>query len=206
MPVPDLWWQRGHRAIRTAARSWNAVALALAAVLLFLLAIQSRTLRAELEVERARSLRVGSLAPLVRTALLGGDSVELGRTRALGRVYFVYNTKCPYCARSVPAWNELYERFGSTSNVEILGIGLDSPQQTLSYYSKYGPKYESALLLDRRTRDVHGFGVVPQTIVMDSTGLVTYSRPGVLEARGAIDSVMAAIAVVAANADARRPP
>jgi len=171
------------------------MALLIATALVVVLAIQMRAKNRGLGVlhARANSLLPGSFTPLLTVTDIDGDTVQLGRTNAHGLVYLVYNTRCPYCERSLSAWRSLSAKFDDNSGIIVLGISLDSTKLTLQYNTLHSLEFECVSLVDRRTQDIHRFGVVPQTIVMDPDGRVILSRLGVLEFGPALDSVFGAI-------------
>lgn len=169
------------------------IALLIAVAMVVALTLHARALKLEIAAaeERAISLRPGSLAPMFRAPSLDGDSVLLGSTDASAQIYFVYNTECPYCKRSISAWNELHRRL-KDSKAEVIGISLDSFPKTSQYHNENLLEYKSVIATNPRINDIHKFGIVPQTIVLDSEGQVRYSRIGVLETRSSTDSVLMA--------------
>lgn len=182
---------RPAHALRRWRLPWTGLAIAAACLLVLLLAKEVRRLRLELVRERITGLKVGQFAPRLAVPLSTGDSVELGRSQLAGQIYFVYDTECPYCVRSISAWNEVYAQFGD--RLHVLGVALDSAPRVVEYSSVNHLRYPSVVLADPRARDLHSFWMVPQTILLDTDGRVRYSRPGVLEHRAAVDSVVAAI-------------
>ncbi len=117
----------------------------------------------------------------------------MGQSNLDGQVYLVYNTRCPYCVRSVEAWKELSTRVSVSGRVQVIGVSLDSAHLTRAYQVEHALSFPSVLVTDQRMKDVHRFGTVPQTLVLDSSGRVTLSRIGVLEIGLGLDSIMVAI-------------
>lgn len=85
-----------------------SAALLLATALVVVLGLQGRATRSDvretesqllLARERANALFPNLYAPTLKAESLEGDSVTLGTADAVAQVYFVYNTRCPYCSR-----------------------------------------------------------------------------------------------------------
>lgn len=173
----------------------TTLTLVVASGLVVLLASQTRQLRNSLKRanDKGLSMFVGSFAPLGTAPTPDGDTVQLGSTDGSALIYFVYNTRCPYCERSIVAWTSLYAKYGHSPAVRIWGISLDSLNHTVKYRDAHSLQYESVIMVDPRQRDAHRFNAVPQTIVLDSAGRVRYSRLGVLEGGPGLDSVMTAV-------------
>lgn len=141
----------------------------------------------------AYAIMPGHYAPLIDAPTTRGDTVRLGQSNVDGQVYLVYNTRCPYCARSVEAWQELNARVSGMGRVQVVGVSLDSAHLTRKYQVEHGLNFPSVTLTDQRMKDIHRFGAVPQTLVLDSGGRVILSRIGVLEIGAGLDSIMKAI-------------
>lgn len=140
--------------------------------------------------EQVLSLRPGSYLPLFGIASLDGDELRFRQDESGVHVFLVFSTRCPYSQRTLPAWKVLDGELGSALGVRVLGVSVDSANMTKAYMEANEVPYETALLLDRRLKDVYRFHAVPQTIVVDSSGTVVYSRLGVLEQGSSTDSVI----------------
>jgi peroxiredoxin len=184
---------KGQRLLRGIGMS--NLMLLLATGLVVVLGLRARALRMEVAglLIRANSLPEGSLAPLVGAPTLAHDSVLLGSTDRHGLLYLVYNTRCPHCETSLPAWIELYNLFDKSGEISVLAISLDTPDLTREFQANHSLGFETVVLTDPRVKDIHRFGVVPQTILLDPDGRVVLARVGVLEFGPAFDSVFAAI-------------
>ncbi len=193
---------QGHRTGRSSlSEAWQVgkdLSLILLVVIAVLLAETVRQLREEIGVllERASVMPIGSFSPLAALPDLDGDTIHLGWSKARVRVYFVFNTRCPFCERNIPFWKELSEEFEGVPEVEVFGISLDSLGATASYHREKGVNFRTGVLTDPRLKDSHRFDVVPQTIVVDSAGRVILVRVGVIEGQIAADSVRSKVAEV----------
>jgi peroxiredoxin len=165
----------------------------------------------DLLMERSRSLQPGAYVPVQSTPTLDGSSVVLGEVAPGTRqVLFVYNTRCPFCLASVPAWQRIAGRLRGNRAARVVAVSLDSLEVTRRYARRHALRYPSAILLDPRPTSLFRFNNVPQTLVIDERGRVMYSRVGRLDEGPAADSVLAAVArplpgATTAAAPARAP-
>ncbi len=173
------------------------IALLLATGLVIVLSRQLDGARKQrdLLVERSRSLQPGAYVPVQRTPTLDGPAVVLGEVAPGTRqVLFVYNTQCPFCLASIPAWQRIAGRLRGNPAATVVAVSLDSAEATRRYAQQHGLRYPSAILLDARTASLFRFNNVPQTLVIDERGRVMHSRVGLLQEGPAADSVLAAVA------------
>jgi peroxiredoxin len=172
-----------------------SLGLTAAAILVVMLTLQVRSLREELGAERrnAAVLRTGMFVPAVQGFTLDGAPAALAETPAGERqVLFLYNTRCPYCLQTLPAWKELAGRLAGDTSVQVYGVSVDSADLTLRYAREHALPYPTVLLHPRSLRSLYRADVVPQTVVLDAEGYVLHARAGVLDTTAALDSVIAA--------------
>ena len=136
--------------------------------------------------------------------MLGGDSVDLGRPRPGRRqVWFVFNTKCPICAASVPEWNAAFDRLGRDSTVSVLGVSLDSEAITQAYVETNSLPFPVAILDDARDVSMYRIAGVPLTMVINEMGRIGLVRPGRFTSAGA-DSLASVLSAQRSTDDAGR--
>lgn len=171
------------------------------------LVVQVRGLRDELRSteEQSMSMLEGTLMPISAAASLSGDSVLLGQIPSAGQVYFVFNTRCPFCRRNIETWNTLRRRLDSIA-IPVLGISLDSAAATSAYITENQVEFETVVFSDERMKHAYRFGTLPQTLVVDSTGRLLLSRVGVLNEGSALDSVFATAQQLVVAHEQPRPP
>lgn len=178
------------------SRQWLLLgSLLVATVLVVVLANQLREVRAEYAdlQERTRFLQAGMYVPPFHGATLNGDSIAIAASDPETRqVLLVYNTSCPYCEATIPAWQRLSARLDDEPGVEIYGLSLDPGDTTRSYSDAHELRYPSVLLSDERMVSMYRASVVPQTLVVHD-GRVIHARVGLMEEDAALDSVVAAV-------------
>jgi peroxiredoxin len=186
-------------------RTLALAALLLATGLVGLLASQNRGLRAERVqlIERARLPHPGLFLPEVVAPALDGSSVRLAGGAGEPQLLLYFNTSCPYCLASLPAWERVRATLAEDA-VAIIGLSLDSAAATRGYAEEHELRFPVVLLEGARARALYRAGIVPQVVLVDGDGRVRYARPGVLEAGVALDSVLAAVYALGSGEQAAR--
>jgi thiol-disulfide isomerase/thioredoxin len=102
---------------------------------------QNRTLteQNELLARRAVEPRPGLFVPALEATTLDGTSVVLGE---IGRrqLLFFFNSTCPYCRASVPAWNEIARRLDG-DGIALYGVAFDSASIAATYAAEQGLRF-----------------------------------------------------------------
>lgn len=171
--------------------------LIFAAVLIAVLGAQNRRLSDEVMryAERAARPYDGLWVPTFRTRTMAGDTVTIGRsTDGKQQVLFIFNSTCPFCEASIPAWEEVATELRSEQPVAatVYGISLDSlAEQVIAYAREHGLTYPIVQFPEAKLISLYRATVVPITVVLDAHGRVTYARAGRLSGRAAVDSILA---------------
>jgi len=174
--------------------------LGLAAALVVILGLVDRTgdLRGEYAKVRRRLavLHEGAFVPPLRLATILGDSVTLGEPAAAGRqLVFVFNTRCPFCKATLPAWDSLADSVRRLDpGIQVLGLAIDSIAKVVDYVELNGLDFPVVSLLTMREIALYRAGAVPQTVVIGRGGRVRYATVGRLTSRAVLDSVFRALA------------
>jgi peroxiredoxin len=173
-----------------------AIALIGACVLVLVLAKRLADLSADYtELRRFATLpHAGTVVPTFRAITVVGDSVTVGESRdsAARQVLFVFNTTCPYCRAMIPVWQAVADSLGRLGEVQVLGISLDSADTSRRYAAERGLGYPILTFPQAKLERLYRAVAVPQTVVIDRTGVVLFARTGRLD-RAALDSVFAAV-------------
>jgi peroxiredoxin len=171
--------------------------LLVCSMLVALLAYQNHSLRG-LVVRLAKDgvyPRAGIPLPPLAASTLSGDSVVLGLPAAgATQLLFAFNTSCPYCRASLPAWNSITRTVAKlrAGAIEVYGVSVDSLAATRRYAAEHHLPYPVALV-SGSWPEIYRLTVVPSVIVLDSTGRTIFARVGVLK-----DSSLAADSVIRA--------
>ena len=182
----------------------SPILVLVAAALVVVLAVQKRSLIVQYEElqKRERLPYVGLWMPTFETTTLEGESVVIGRAEEDSRqVLFLFDTTCPFCLTSLPAWKNLSARLANVGEpvVHVYGISLDPDAETRLYVDGHGLTFPVLRFPEEKLRYLYRANGVPQVIVLDHEGQVIHTRPGELEEGAALDSVFAATVRVSAE-------
>jgi len=175
-------------------------AMAVAAALVVVLGMRVRSLERENEELFLRVTRpyTGMYVPAFSAPSAGGGAVSVGSPARGRQVLFVFNSTCPYCRASIPAWTRVAAAAEAAHGPgAAVGVSLDGPDTARAYAARNGLRYPVAAFPDRRMAALYRTRSVPVTLVVDSTGRVLLARLGVLKEGAAMDSVRAAAGLMA---------
>jgi hypothetical protein len=177
------------------ARPALVIALTVAAVVVVALARQKQSLEARYRELAARpdDPYVGMYVPVIRAPSVQADSLLIGAPGEGERqVFLVFDTRCPYSRASLPWWNALADRLVGDSGVWIYGVSLDSLEASRSYAMEHELAFPVVSLTQPRAQGLFHLQRVPQVLILNDEGRVTFTRLGVLESDAAVDSILAA--------------
>jgi len=112
---------------------------------LALLFKENRLLKAENERlgKLAFDPRPGLFVPSVPVPRLHGDSAILGELGE-SQLLFFFNSICPHCRTSIPAWNEIADHLRTNSKLRVLGVAFDDSLTAEAYRSSQGVRFDMA--------------------------------------------------------------
>jgi hypothetical protein len=178
-----------------------AVLLAASLALTLRLSATSRALRTEVLRLRQRALTAhpGLYLPPHRAATLGGDSAALGpRAGAPGpQLLFYVSADCGLCTATAPIWDSVARAVAARHpQVDVRWLSIDSMEKARRWSAarEIAPD-QVVLLVGEPPRRWYRALAVPQTVLIDSAGQVTYAHAGVFTGRaGALDTLRLALA------------
>jgi peroxiredoxin len=179
------------------SRLLGPIVVLVAAALVVTLAVQKRSLTIQYMelLQRDRLPYEGLWAPTFEATTLEGEPVLIGRAEEGARqVLLLFDTTCPFCRTSLPAWENLSNRLASAGEpvVRVYGISLSPDAETRLYVDEHGLTFPVLRFPEEKLRYLYRANGVPQVIVLDHEGRVIHTRPGELEEGAALDSVFAA--------------
>ena len=171
--------------------------LAALVALVVVLAVQKRSLMVQYMelLQRDRLPYEGLWVPTFEATTLDDEPVVIGKAEEGTRqVLFIFDTTCPFCRTSLPAWENLSDRLASVGEpgVHVYGISLSPEAETRQYVDEHGLTFPVLRFPDDKLRSLYRANGVPQVIVLDHEGRVIHTRPGELEEGAVLDSVFAA--------------
>ncbi len=163
-------------------------ALLFATALVVLLAIQNRALREDYAalLEQTRLPHPGLPLPTFETVTMDGKPVTIGRSPDGARqILFIFDTSCPYCEASLPAWKKIATALDTApgDGIDVYGISLDAADTSARYAAQHGLSFPILTFPEAKLAALYRSRVVPQLLLLDSAGVVLYARPGVLEGK-----------------------
>lgn len=174
---------------------WALVALLTA--MLVLLSSRHRKLREDFLEHRRSDGRaaVGMFVPAFTAKTVTGEDRTVGTPVPGGAQILLYLTStCPYCKLTLPYWKQLPQRLAArpAPKTELLAVTTDSVGAAEAYARANTLPFLLVPFPDRKLMAMYRAFSTPQTVVIDSTGRVIYSRHGVITNMTAIDSVITA--------------
>lgn len=132
--------------------------------------------------------------PPLTVRTLDGTEVNIGPgADAERQVIFVFNTTCPFCLATLPAWKEIAEAVERDGRVGVYGISLDPVEATAPYATEHELPFPILPVDGARFGSYYRMKVVPLTLVIDSSGYVLHARSqGIESGSAAVDSIIAA--------------
>ncbi len=167
--------------------------------LVLALADQNRELSSRYDSLRERTQwpHAGYAVPTFRATTLAGETLTLGETGSgQKQLLFVFDTECPYCLATLPAWNRIASSLeGSDAGVQVVGVSLDSADVTRTYVEEHSLAFPVTMFPSRKLQQLYRAGRIPLVVLLDAEGRTLYSRLGQLIDGPAVDSVLAAARV-----------
>ncbi len=122
---------------------------------------------------------VGEIAPDFGLATLAGNSVKLSVYR--GKVVFlnIWATWCPPCREEMPSMEALYQKLKGRQ-FEMLAVSIDAKGEEVvgPFVAKYGLTFPVLLDPDNKTYRLYGLTGVPETFIVDKSGVVIHKIIG----------------------------
>lgn len=115
---------------------------------------------------------------------LDGRQITLRQLKGRAVVLDFWATWCGPCRVSMPYMQKLYEKYRSTSDVEILLVNcwerVDDRAEHVRKFLASNPSYTFPVVLDTRDEVVSGFGItgIPTKFYLDRDGIVQFKEVG----------------------------
>jgi peroxiredoxin len=122
---------------------------------------------------------------------LDGESTRIDPGNAAGKtLFFMFSTRCPFCVKNVDQWNWIVEQTAG-KQVNIAGLCPDSLDRTREFASHVGITFPTFSIFDDSVLTGLKLDLVPQTVLVDSTGRVLLVWGGLLSDKRSREVVLA---------------
>ncbi len=108
-------------------------------------------------------------APQFTLSDIGGRSISLSRYRGKVVILDFWAPWCPPCRREIPDFVSLQNQYASRG-LQIIGIGLDQPNNVASFVQQYGINYPVAIGDEAISNLYGGVSGIPTTFIIDRKG------------------------------------
>ena len=173
-----------------------ALVLLSASILVVVLALQNRDLRAnqQILIDRIRYPYVGLTIPPASAIALNGDTVVIGTLGAARQqLLFFFTVSCEFCLRSLPAWNALADTLAAGNlNALVYGVSLSSEDSTRAFVRAHPLRFPVVRFVDARMRALYRARAVPVAVVVSPLGIYSFTSLGALVTAAVKDSVFRA--------------
>lgn len=184
--------------MRRFVSSFPWLAAGLAAALLVIVSLQKRELNRYIteDLRAEQVAQVGDHIPTFAARTTSGDTIIIGHLleREGRQVVFLLTAACQFCRRTLPSWKAIASALRSADSLQIQSVALttDSLPVAVAFADSQNLSVPLVPFPERKLAALSHASIVPQTWVLDSNGLVLYSRRGVIETQAGVDSVVGA--------------
>ena len=160
--------------------------IALLSVDVVLLTFQNKQLKSLLSVTtlqgQVESLKPGERVEPFKIQQLDGKTRELNYTDpSLKYLLFVLSTTCPHCENNLARWKTVAETPGGNGRCTIIGLFLNSLNETIKYATEKNPSfYIASVAPDTSFLRKYKISGVPITILVTGFGVVEKTWVGEL--------------------------
>ncbi len=145
-----------------------------------LLILQNRKLKSALTPPPLVLVKPGEKVGAFRVQMLDGRFDQLTYVDTVEKyLLFVLSTKCPHCHRTLQQWNEI-ENNSNNHRCRIIGVSSSDFDQTVKYSDSTNLRFELVTIADTAFYRKYKVYAYPETILIDSKGVVESAWGGEL--------------------------
>jgi peroxiredoxin len=163
---------------------WSVILIVLVLVMgveILLLVQENRELRVALKAPGG-SLKI--LNPKERVPPLSGidqkgEEVKVEYPSSKKTVLFWFSTECPSCEYDLEFWKQIYQKH-SLGMLRFFGVTSSDEDKTKEFIKKFQLEFPVLVLSDFSLLEKYRVEVIPQTMLIDTNGMVQKVWPGSL--------------------------
>ncbi len=118
-------------------------------------------------------IKVGDVLASIQLKTISGNEIKLEYNDSTkSYLFFVFNTRCPYCEKNITKWNKIYMK--NKDKMIIMGLSLSNYKETKNWSLKHKIKFPLYYTTNNSLKNLYKINIVPQTIIVDGFGIVKY--------------------------------
>ncbi|HVP37242.1 MAG TPA: TlpA disulfide reductase family protein [Terriglobales bacterium] len=165
---------------------WSIILIVIVIVMgveILLLVKENKKLREALSRSRGpvRILAPEEKVPSLVGVNLKAEELKLIYPSSEKTVLFFFSPDCPACEENLEFWKTLYKN-NSSKKVRIFGVTNSDRDKTEEFVKKFQLTFPVMLISDLKLLDKYKVEMVPQTMLIDTSGKVQKVWPGPLPA------------------------
>jgi peroxiredoxin len=163
---------------------WSLILIALVLVMgieIILLVQENQKLRKAFNRPRGpyKILNPEEKVPSLVGVDLEEKEIEIEYPSSKRTVLFWFSSTCPSCEHNLEFWKEVYRNHGS-ENLRFFGVTHSGEEKTGEFAKKFELDFPIVIVSDISLLDKYKVEVIPQTMLIDSQGVVQKVWPGPL--------------------------
>jgi peroxiredoxin len=158
-------------------------AISLVLALFSLLTLQNRELKIRLAmVVDKQVLRPGEIVPAFSAIYLNNEQCQIQYQGGIAKtLLFVFSTKCDACRKNLPHWADIVRMVQQRKDCRVIGVSLNELDNSRKFVESHSITFPIVVPSDSVFPREYKVSATPQTILVDSTGLVQNIWTGVLD-------------------------
>ncbi len=163
---------------------WSIILIAIVLVMgveIFLLVQENQKLRKALDRPRGsfKILNPEEKVPSLIGINLDGEEFKIEYPSSKKTVLFWFSSACPSCEHNIKFWKEIYQKH-SSEKLRFLGVTHSGEEKTEEFVKKFQLEFPVLIVSDFSLLDQYKVEVIPQTMLIDTNGVVQKVWPGPL--------------------------
>ncbi|MFH0931276.1 MAG: TlpA disulfide reductase family protein, partial [Candidatus Zixiibacteriota bacterium] len=163
---------------------WSLILIVLIVVMgveILLLVQENQKLRKALYRPRGsfKVLGPGEKVPSLVGINLEGKELKIEYPSSERTVLFWFSPVCPSCEENLEFWKEIYRKH-SSENLRFIGVTSFGKDNTEDFVKKFQLEFPVLIVSDISLLDQYKVEVIPQTVLIDTNGVVQKVWPGPL--------------------------
>lgn len=163
---------------------WSIILIAIVLVMgveIFLLVQENQKLKKALNRPRGpfKILNPEEKVPSLIGINLDGEEFKIEYPSSKKTVLFWFSSACPSCEHNLEFWKEIYEKH-HLNKLRFFGVTRERKEKTEEFIKRFNIRFPVVIVSDFSLLDEYKVEVVPQTMLIDTCGVIQKVWPGPL--------------------------